>query len=72
MNHGEHGEHGDRQEGTTKGAKGAKTRKGSLLADRDRRRMWDEFIHGPGYDPDPERRYFREHGGHCSGGGGCS
>lgn len=31
-----------------------------------------EFTRGPGYDHDPERRYTREHGGHCSGGGGCS
>lgn len=35
-------------------------------------RSWDEFVHGPGYDPDPLRRYVRSHGGHCSGGGGCS
>lgn len=33
---------------------------------------WDEFAYGPGYDSDPLRRYVREHGGHCSGGGGCS
>jgi hypothetical protein len=34
--------------------------------------MWDfnEFLFGPGYDSDPERRCIREHGGHCSGGAG--
>lgn len=31
-----------------------------------------EFTRGPGYDHDPLRRYVRAHGGHCSGGGGCS
>ncbi len=31
-----------------------------------------DFTRGPDYDHDPERRYTREHGGHCSGGGGCS
>jgi hypothetical protein len=35
-------------------------------------RNFNEFIYGDEYDPCPERRYVRAHGGHCSGGGGCS
>lgn len=31
---------------------------------------FEEFLYGQGYDHDPERRRFREMGGHCSGGGG--
>lgn len=33
---------------------------------------YNEFVYGADYDPCPERRYVRAHGGHCSGGGGCS
>ncbi len=33
-------------------------------------RAFDEFIYGSDYDSDPERRWTRAHGGHCSGGGG--
>lgn len=34
-------------------------------------RSYREFMETD-YDPDPLRRYVRAHGGHCSGGGGCS
>jgi len=33
---------------------------------------YERFRDGEAYDSDPLRRYVRSHGGHCSGGGGCS
>lgn len=37
----------------------------------DERADFDRFINGPDWDSDPLRRYTRNHGGRCSGGGGC-
>ncbi len=40
---------------------------GLTLEQRD---SFNRFVYGDDYDSDPERRWIRARGGHCSGGGG--